>query len=137
MAWALVGPSIRFGSGIARLARSDQLRGSADSDERGMQDRRKRCPSIGLPVAQFMHQRQTVLLAALISQLLQPQFHVVAGDHHHDLAALGSFEAQLRFRRLPAALGRTVHGLRTRLKYDRLVLDLDGPLSRTITPSLR
>ena len=80
---------------------------------------------------------ETVLLAALISQLLQPQFHVVAGDHHHDLAALRSFEAQLRFRRLPAALGRTVHGLRTRLKYDRLVLGLYGPLPRTITPSLR
>ena len=33
---------------------------------------------------------------------------------------------QLRFRRLPAALGRTVHDFRTRLKYDRLVLGFGG-----------
>jgi ABC-type phosphonate transport system ATPase subunit len=53
-----------------------------------MEDRRDIPSAIGLPVAEFLHQGQTVLLAALTSQLVETVLQIVHGQRHHDLAEL-------------------------------------------------
>ena len=53
-----------------------------------MQDWRDVPSAIGLPVAEFIHQGQTVLLAALMSQLVETMSQIVHGQQHHDFAVL-------------------------------------------------
>ena len=76
-----------------------------------MKDRSGFSPLIALPVSEFLHQGDAILLPTLFGQLLEAQCHVVKSDHHHDFALPESLLFRVLILRLLVRLRGLFHAL--------------------------